>query len=80
MGGLAIGYADETEAEAMRRAEPYAGKSYPVIVDGERSRSVRAAAREIGCAPKTLMDALENGRGMCKGRTVSYARKRDSAR
>lgn len=44
----------------------------PVIVDGERHESLRAAARHIGVTDSGLRKALR-GRGICKGHEVRYA-------
>lgn len=70
--GLSIRYAEE--AGASTRAEPYAGISRPVRVDGVRYPSINAAAREVMCAPTALSRALKSGRKIYLGRSVSYDR------
>ena len=42
----------------------------PVMVDGVRFESIKAASREIGTDPKWLRQVLKGGIGKCKGRTV----------
>lgn len=45
----------------------------PVLVDGVRFESIKAAAREVGTDPKWLRQVLKGGIGKCKGREIEFA-------
>lgn len=60
----------KAKAEARRKS---GGNRKPVLVDGVLFKTSDAAAREIGTTPAYISTVLNNGGGMCKGRTIKFA-------
>ena len=63
----------ERQRKAYRTGGHNGGVKRPVLVDGVRYESVKAAAEACGSSQCWLMQRLKGGDGTCKGHAVAFA-------